>query len=216
MSCLWHSTDLTYKYLHKSLASLNWLATIIDSVHHLLTTNLWACHLYAAASTHTQRRHHHHHPLLSCYPVKAIRLHRCDYSVYCTPANRKQRIRSRKQEAGSNRPSDTSLICQPCETTGQGLVMWFRWVSHAGVSQPSPLSAPATVPHYTARHHRLYLLQQALWFLTRRHPFFAALLSVEMTGRNRWRKKKNHALVQLSPPAPTPPFSFLFITVADD
>lgn len=41
------------------------------------------------------------------------------------------------------------LIYQPCEPSEQGLVMWFRWVSHAGVSLPSPLSAPATVPHYT-------------------------------------------------------------------
>lgn len=89
-----------------------WIHTIIFQ-----SITFWA-QTCKRPSTHAH--HHHHHPLLSCYPVKAICLHRCDYSVYCASANRKQRIRSRKQEAGSNRPSDTLLICQPCETRGAG------------------------------------------------------------------------------------------------
>lgn len=99
----------------------------------------------------------------------------------------RQPTQSGEFRAGSNSNGDSErahagLICQPCETMGQGLVMWFRWVSHAGVSQPSPLSAPATVPHYTPCHHRLHL-QQALWSLTQGHPFFFSCLSVEMTER---------------------------------
>lgn len=61
--------------------------------------------------------------------------------------------------------SPCRLICQPCEPSGQGLVMWFRWVSHAGVSLPSPLSAPATVPHYTPCQ-RQRSCQRAWQFLT--------------------------------------------------
>lgn len=76
-----------------------------------------------------------------------------------------------KCKGRSNSGGPCSLICQPCETPGQGLLMWFRWVSHAGVLQPSPLSAPATVPHYTPCHHQPYR-QQALRFLTPGRPFF--------------------------------------------
>lgn len=166
------------------------------------------------SSTHA---HHLHLPLRPCYPGKSICPRRCDYDVYCTPANGKRRIRSRRQEAGSNRPGDTSLICQPCETTGQGLVMWFRWVSHAGVSQPSPLSAPATVPHYAARHHRLYRLLQALWFLTRRRPFLQPFFLLKWQEGLVEGKKKFHASVQLrSLPASPHTFRIFLITVADD
>lgn len=106
--------------------------------------------------------------------------------------------------AGSNSNGDSErahagLICQPCETMGQGLVMWFRWVSHAGVSQPSPLSAPATVPHYTPCHHRLHL-QQALCSLTQGHPFFfffsVSLLKGQKGIRKEGKKKKKKKMHQ--------------------
>lgn len=171
MSCLWLCDKGTMLSLHANTSTSH-------SPHYLIGNDLFQ---FTTFSPQTCKRVISMRPytLMATPPppsaimfsVKAICLHRCDYSVYCTSANTKQRIWSRKQEAGSNRHSNTALICQPCETMGQGLVMWFRWVSHAGVSQPSPLSAPATVPHYTARHHRLYL-QQAFWFLTQGHPFF--------------------------------------------
>lgn len=85
--------------------------------------------------------------------------------------HRPTQSREFRGRGSSNSDSPWRLICQPCETSGQGLVMWFRWVSHAAVSQPSPLSAPATVPHYTPCHHQPYR-QQALPFLTLGHPFF--------------------------------------------
>lgn len=72
--------------------------------------------------------------------------------------------------SSGNSDSPCRLICQPCEPSGQGLVMWFRWVSHACVSLPSPLSAPATVPHYTLSH-RQPNRQRAWQFLTLEHPF---------------------------------------------
>lgn len=88
----------------------------------------------------------------------------------------------------SNSGVPCSLICQPCETWGQGLVMWFRWVSHAGVLQPSPLSAPATVPHYTPCHHQPYR-QQALRFLT---PIFFFFWFSNGTGGKEEGKKKGN------------------------
>lgn len=87
-----------------------------------------------------------------------------------------------RERSSSNSDSPCRLICQPCEPSGQGLVMWFRWVSHAGVSLPSPLSAPATVPHYTPCHRQPYR-QRAWQFLTLGHPLFFFFLG-KMTERN--------------------------------
>lgn len=84
-----------------------------------------------------------------------------------------------RESSSSNSDNPCRLICQPCEPSGQGLVMWFRWVSHAGVSLPSSLSAPATVPHYTLCHRQPYR-QWAWQFLTLGYKFFPG----EMTERN--------------------------------
>lgn len=114
------------------------------------------------------------HPMASCSQLSHFA-----FTGLITLFITRQPTQSGEFRAGSNsnggsERAHAGLICQPCETMGQGLVMWFRWVSHAGVSQPSPLSAPATVPHYTPCHHRLHL-QQALWSLTQGHPFFFSL-----------------------------------------
>lgn len=125
-------------------------------------------------------------PSSPMFSVKPFCLHGSDYTVYYPSADTKRRIQSRKQQQRGSERAHAGLICQPCETMGQGLVMWFRWVSHAGVSQPSPLSAPATVPHYTPCHHRLHL-QQALWSLTQGHPFF---FSVSLLKRQKGMREE--------------------------
>lgn len=100
----------------------------------------------------------------------------------------RQPTQSREFRGSRRSRSDSPyrLICQPCEPSGQGLVMWFRWVSHAGVSPPSPLSDPATVPHYTPCHRQPHR-QQAWQVLTLGHPFFFfffSSLSGEMTEQS--------------------------------
>lgn len=87
-----------------------------------------------------------------------------------------------RESSGRSGNSPCRLICQPCEPSGQGLVMWFRWVSHADVSLPSPLGAPATVPHYTPCHCELYR-QRAWQFLTLVHPVcFASEMAAGYEG----------------------------------
>lgn len=74
--------------------------------------------------------------------------------------------------SSGNSDSPCRLICQPCEPSGQGLVMWFRWVSHAGMSLPSLLSDPATVPHYTPCHRQPYRQRAWQFFDTETPAFF--------------------------------------------
>lgn len=134
------------------------------------------------------------HPMVSCSQLSHFAFTGLiTLFITCQPTQ------SGEFRAGSNSNGDSErvhagLICKPCETMGQGLVMWFRWVSHAGVSQPSPLSAPATVPHYTPCHHWLHL-QQALWSSTQGHPFFfsVSLLKWQRGIRKEGMKKKNYA-----------------------
>lgn len=96
--------------------------------------------------------------------------------ITCQPTQSKEL----RESSSRNSDSPCRLICQPCEPSGQGLVMWFRWVSHAGVSLPSPLSASATVPHYTLCHRQPYH-QRAWQFLTLGHP---VCLRARMVERN--------------------------------
>lgn len=97
--------------------------------------------------------------------------------------------------SSSNGDSPCRLICQPCEPSGQGLVMWFRWVSHAGVSLPSPLSAPATVPHYTPCHRQPYR-QWAWQFLTQGHPFFFVFFFLKWNDGAEWGRNKEGKSLQ--------------------
>lgn len=109
--------------------------------------------------------------------------------------------------SGSGSGSPCSLICQPCDTSGLGLVMWFRWVSHAGVSQSSPFSAPATVPHYTPCHHQPYR-QQALRFLTPGHPFYSVTWWHRREGGRKERQLDFSSLTLKC-------FFFLFVKIKD-
>lgn len=88
-----------------------------------------------------------------------------------------------RASSGRNGDSPCRLICQPCEPSGQGLVMWFRWVSHAGLSLPSPLSDSETVPHYTPCHRWPYR-QRARHFLTPTHRSVCGWNDGEVWGGN--------------------------------